>query len=128
VTFAGRVSLRQSVNWWRLGNVVVVSHGERFLTIYAHCESVTVKPGMKIKQGDVIATVGSTGWSTNSHLHYEIRTDLGTSGTFEPVDPNIYILNHEWNNEEKLLIRSRRSNDYNNFDPLPPAFIGRRRA
>ena len=128
VTFAGRVSLRQSVNWWRYGNVVVVSHAERFLTIYAHCDTVNVKPGMRVKQGDVVATVGSTGWSTNSHLHYEIRGDVESPGDFQPIDPRIYILDYQWNNEEKLLIRSRRSNDYTQFDPLPPAFIGRRRA
>ena len=128
VTFAGRYPLRQSVAWWRFGNVVVVNHSDRFITIYGHCDTVNVKPGQQVRQGDVVATVGSTGWSTNSHLHYEVRSDLETRGTYAPIDPRIYILNYEWNNEASLLIKARTSKDYSNFDPLPPAFIGRRRA
>ncbi|HVT45856.1 MAG TPA: M23 family metallopeptidase [Thermoanaerobaculia bacterium] len=127
VTFSGRYPLRQSVNWWRYGNVVVVNHNDRFITIYAHCDAVNVRPGQQVKQGQTIATVGSTGWSTNDHLHYEVRSDLERPGHYDPIDPRIYILNYQWNNEEQLLIGSRSSKDYKNFDPLPSAFIGRRR-
>jgi murein DD-endopeptidase MepM/ murein hydrolase activator NlpD len=127
VTFAGRYPLRRSVNWWRFGNVVVVNHADRFITIYGHLDTINVRAGQRVKQSDVIATVGSTGWSTNSHLHYEVRSDLEAPATYIPIDPRIYILNYEWNNEASLLIRSRASKDYSNFDPLPPAFIGRRR-
>lgn len=128
VTFAGRYPMSRSVAWWRFGNVVVLNHAGRFITIYAHCESVNVRKGQKVNQGDVIAFVGSTGWSTNSHLHYEVRTDIRTPGQFTPVDPRIYILNHRWNDEEALLIRTRSSKEENqDFDPLPSAFIGRRR-
>jgi murein DD-endopeptidase MepM/ murein hydrolase activator NlpD len=126
VSFAGRYPLRDSVSWWRFGNVVVVNHSDRFITIYGHCDTVKVAAGQKIKQGDVIATVGSTGWSTNSHLHYEVRSDLEQPGTYVPIDPRIYILNYQWNNEAALLMRSRTSKDYKNFDPLPSAFLGRR--
>lgn len=128
VTFAGRYPLSRSVAWWRFGNVVVVSHADRFITIYAHCDEVKVKTGDHVTQGDVIATVGSTGWSTSSHLHYEIRTDINQDNRYEPVDPRIYILDHRWNNEEKLLIRSRSVKEYQDYEPLPSAFIrGRRR-
>lgn len=128
VTFAGRYPMSRSVSWWRFGNVVVLNHADKFITIYAHCDSVEVRQGQKVKQGDVIGYVGSTGWSTNSHLHYEVRTDLRTPGEFTPIDPRIYILNHRWNDEEALLIRSRSSEgEDQNFDPLPSAFIGRRR-
>jgi murein DD-endopeptidase MepM/ murein hydrolase activator NlpD len=127
VTFAGRYPLRQSVSWWRFGNVVVINHADRFITIYAHCDTTQVKRGDKVKQGQTIATVGSTGWSTNAHLHYEVRSDLEVAGTYVPIDPRIYILNHQWNNEASLLIKARRSKDYKDFDPLPSAFIGRRR-
>ncbi|HSP16918.1 MAG TPA: M23 family metallopeptidase [Thermoanaerobaculia bacterium] len=127
VTFAGRYPLRQSVNWWRFGNVVVVNHNDRFITIYGHLDTINVKKGQHVKQGEVVATVGSTGWSTNSHLHYEVRSDLEVAGTYVPIDPRIYILNYEWNNEASLLIRSRATKDYSNFDPLPLAFVGRRR-
>jgi murein DD-endopeptidase MepM/ murein hydrolase activator NlpD len=127
VTFAGRFPIRQNVSWWRFGNVVVVNHANRFITIYGHLDTIGVRAGRQVKQGEVLATVGNTGWSTNSHLHYEVRSDLETAGTYVPIDPRIYILNYEWNNEASLLIRARTSKDYSNFDPLPPAFIGRRR-
>lgn len=127
VTYAGRVPMSQSVAWWRFGNVVVVSHANRFITIYAHCDTVNVRAGQQVKQGEQIATVGNTGWSTNSHLHYEVRTDLEKPGTFEPIDPRIYILDYRWKNEEQLLINRRTSKEYRNLDPLPSAFVGNRR-
>jgi murein DD-endopeptidase MepM/ murein hydrolase activator NlpD len=124
VTFAGRYPLRQSVAWWRFGNVVTIKHADRFVTIYGHCDTVKVQAGQTVKQGELVATVGSTGWSTNSHLHYEVRSDLEQPGTFAPVDPRIYILNHQWSNEAVLLMRARTTKDYKNFDPLPPVFAG----
>jgi len=127
VSFAGRYPLKQSVNWWRFGNVVVINHSDRFITIYGHCGTLNVRPGQHIKQGEVIATVGSTGWSTNSHLHYEVRSDIERPGTYVPIDPRIYILNYQWNNEATLLMKARTSKEYKDFDPLPSAFIGRRR-
>jgi len=127
VTFAGRYPLAQSVAWWRFGNVVVVNHNDHFLTIYGHCDSVNVRPGQQVRQGQVIASVGSTGWSTNSHLHYEVRSDLENQGNFQPIDPRIYILNYQWTNEAALLMRMRTSKDYKDFDPLPSAFVGKRR-
>jgi murein DD-endopeptidase MepM/ murein hydrolase activator NlpD len=127
VTFAGRVPVSQSVGWWRFGNVVVLNHADRFMTIYAHCDAVKVRAGETVKQGQTIATVGSSGWSTNSHLHYEVRTDIESPGKHQPVDPRIYILDYQWSDEDQLLIRARTTNDYKNFDPLPPAFFGRRR-
>ena len=127
VSFAGRYPLSQSVAWWRFGNVVVVNHSDRFITIYGHCDSVKVRAGQTVKQGEVVATVGSTGWSTNSHLHYEIRSDIEVPGVYKPVDPRIYILNYQWPNEAMLLMRARTVNEYKDLDPLPPAFIGRRR-
>lgn len=45
------------------------------VTLYAHCSELKVKKGQKVKQGEVIAKVGSTGWSTGPHLHFEIRLD-----------------------------------------------------
>lgn len=121
VAFAGRYPLRQSVGWWRYGNLVVLRHGERFVTLYGHCDEVEVRSGQAVKQGDVIATVGDTGWSTNPHLHYEVRR-RGDDGELQPVDPRIYILNHRWRDEERLLIRARRAPDTSEFEPLPKIF------
>ncbi len=124
VTFSGRVPLSSSIAWWRFGNVVVIKHAERFITIYAHCDEIRVRVGSRVTQGQVIGTVGSTGWSTNSHLHYEVRSDLEMPGTYSPIDPRIYILNYQWSNEAVLLMRARTSKEYRNFDPLPSAFVG----
>lgn len=45
------------------------------VTLYAHCSKLKVKLNQKVKKGDVIAEVGSTGWATGPHLHFEIRVD-----------------------------------------------------
>ncbi len=117
VAFAGRYPLKQSVGWWRYGNLVAIRHGERFITLYGHCDEVKVRGGQKVKQGELIATVGDTGWSTNPHLHYEVRRQLDDS--FAPVDPRIYMLDHTWTDQEQILIRARRAPDSSEFEPLP---------
>ncbi len=57
------------------GNLVVLEHGHGFSTFYAHNRMTKVKVGQKVKRGDVISYVGSTGSSTGPHLHYEIWKD-----------------------------------------------------
>jgi murein DD-endopeptidase MepM/ murein hydrolase activator NlpD len=55
------------------GNVVIIRHDDNLTTLYAHNSHLEVKQGSTVKQGTVIATVGSTGHSTGPHLHFEIR-------------------------------------------------------
>ena len=55
------------------GNTVVIRHKYGFQTLFGHLSRVDVKKGQKVKVGDVIGRVGSTGRSTGPHLHYEIR-------------------------------------------------------
>lgn len=69
------------------GNVVYVSHGNGFSTRFGHLSAFNVKPGQRIRRGDVIGFVGSTGRSTGPHLHYEVRLNNN------PVNPLAYILN-----------------------------------
>ena len=70
-----------------LGNVVVVSHGYGFKTLYAHLSKLRVRNGQTVKRGDVIGEVGNTGLSTGPHLHYEIELNGAA------VDPIRYIIN-----------------------------------
>ena len=53
------------------GNYVFIQHGEQFATHYLHLHRLKVKKGARVKQGDIIGTVGSTGAATGPHLHYE---------------------------------------------------------
>lgn len=120
VAFAGRYDLRQSVGWWRYGNLVILRHGDRFVSLYGHLQDVKVRRGQKVQQGDEIATVGSTGWSTSPHLHYEVRRRDGDDEEYRPIDPRIYILDHRWRDEERLLVRARTAPDPGEYEPLPP--------
>jgi murein DD-endopeptidase MepM/ murein hydrolase activator NlpD len=65
------------------GNVIKLKHPQDTQTVYAHLSAFTpgLKTGDKVKQGDVIGAVGSTGWATGPHLHYEYRV------ASKPIDP-----------------------------------------
>jgi len=63
------------------GKTVILDHGYGYRTLYAHNSKSLVKPGMRIRRGDKIAEVGSTGKSTGPHVHYEVQLN----GV--PIDP-----------------------------------------
>ena len=55
------------------GYHLAIDHGDGMVTLYAHCSKVYARSGQEVRQGDVIAAVGSTGRSTGNHLHLEVR-------------------------------------------------------
>ncbi len=55
------------------GNYIEISHGYNYSSNYAHLSEIEVEKGQKIKRGDLIGRIGSTGMSTEPHLHYEVR-------------------------------------------------------
>ncbi len=77
VTFSGRQS--------GYGIVVKIRHAFGFETVYAHLNKSRVTVGQRVERGDRIADMGSTGRSTGSHLHYEVRIDG------KPVNPKKFI-------------------------------------
>jgi murein DD-endopeptidase MepM/ murein hydrolase activator NlpD len=69
------------------GKKILLDHGYGYSTLYGHCDQVLVHPGQKVKRGEVIGTVGSTGLSKSYHLHYEVHVNG------RPVDPVNYYSN-----------------------------------
>lgn len=57
------------------GNVVIVRHGTNHSTVYAHLSRIQVRKGQTIQKGQPVGAVGSTGWSTGPHLHFEFRVN-----------------------------------------------------
>lgn len=65
------------------GNYVLINHGNGCSTVYAHMASIAVSEGQTVSQGDTIGFVGSTGWATGPHCHFEIRCN---GSTIDPAD------------------------------------------
>jgi len=70
----------------KLGNVVKLDHGFGIETLYGHLAKALVKEGQRVKRGDVVGLVGSTGLATGPHLHYMVKVNGQT------FDPTKYIL------------------------------------
>lgn len=118
VLFAGSLSTRRERTWRRYGNVVLVDHDGRYVTVYAHLGEIRVRRGAKVSRGTVLGTVGNSGWSTSPHLHYEVRVVEPGAVEPVPVDPRVFILDHRWSDTDQVLAEVARAPS-GGFDPLP---------
>jgi murein DD-endopeptidase MepM/ murein hydrolase activator NlpD len=104
----GRVVKRQS-DAWGYGNHIIVNHGHGYTTVYAHLSRFAVNNGAKVKRGQLIGYVGSTGRSTGPHLHYEVRRNNN------PLNPAFFYRNDLSDEDfQKMLELSQR--ETNRFD------------
>ena len=69
-----------------LGNTIIIDHGNGFMTYYGHLSTTKVAMGKRVTRGEVVGLVGSTGYSTGPHLHYEVR-QMGRA-----MDPSKYMI------------------------------------
>lgn len=81
------IDSRYSSSW---GNVIQIDHGGGIVTLYAHCSSRLVSKGKTVAAGEMIAKVGTTGWSTGNHLHFTVYKN-GTA--VDPAGKNYLNLN-----------------------------------
>lgn len=71
--------------FWGYGKHIIIDHGDNITSIYAHLDKIYVFKGQEVHIGDTIGIMGSTGWSTGSHLHFETRL-YGI-----PVNPLVFL-------------------------------------
>ena len=85
ITAAASGTVVVSTYSYSAGNYIMINHGGGVYTVYMHCSQLLVSEGQSVKQGQTIAKVGSTGYSTGSHLHFGIRS----GGKY--VNPSSYV-------------------------------------
>ncbi len=91
------------------GNHVVINHGYGYETLYGHMSKIATRAGAKIKRGDLIGYVGSTGLSTGPHVHYEVHKDG------ERINPINFYYN-DLSPEEYQLMLELSSKSTQSFD------------
>ena len=81
--------------WWgTYGNAIMIQHPTGYATVYAHMARLYVDVGAHVNQGDAIGYMGSTGRSTGTHLHFEIRNPSGQKDPLLVWFPSLYVGKH----------------------------------
>jgi murein DD-endopeptidase MepM/ murein hydrolase activator NlpD len=91
------------------GNHVIINHGYGYETLYGHMVKVKVGPGTKVKRGEVIGWVGSTGKSTGPHCHYEVHKGG------QKIDP-VYFFYNDLTPDQFDLLLKRAASSNQSFD------------
>lgn len=92
---SGRVVRAEDIIY--TGNTVVIEHGGGLKTYYYHMDTLDVKEGDIVRLGDIVGTVGSTGYSTGAHLHFEVKIGSHSLSPWEMFDgtSGMYYLSKE---------------------------------
>jgi murein DD-endopeptidase MepM/ murein hydrolase activator NlpD len=117
VLFAGRIRPSPGRWLWRLGNLVVLSHGEQGATLYGHLSRIDARRGQRVRRGEVLGRVGSTGWAMSPQLHYEFWRSDGAS--LRPTDPLFAILDRRIEPQPVSLGRMLGTSAPGPIEPLP---------
>ncbi len=122
VAFTGQFRSRAG-GWQRFGRIVVIRHGERFISVLGHCGRIRVNRGERVRRGDWVADSGDSGLPPHPGLYYELRwrdRSKPVSEAWIPVDPKFYVLDYTWVGEEAWRARgsAQRASDY---DAMPYA-------
>lgn len=84
------------------GKLVEINHGNAVQTRYGHLSAMNVTPGQRIRKGDILGYMGSTGRSTGSHLHYEVRI------AGEAINPTAFLSPEKFDaNGAKMLLAAK---------------------
>lgn len=89
------------------GNMVIVDHGGGISTLYAHGDEISVEVGQTVKRGDEVLKVGTTGYSTGYHAHFEVRIN---GQTVEPLD---YITSYNKEATEENVVELKGTENSN---------------
>jgi murein DD-endopeptidase MepM/ murein hydrolase activator NlpD len=92
------------------GYHVIIKHGYGYETLYGHMLRMKVRPGQKVKRGELIGYVGSTGKSTGPHVHYEVHVNGNE------VDPVYFFYNDLTPQEFDLLLKKAATGSAKSLD------------
>lgn len=115
-TVGGTVFAAKMYGGW--GNLAGVTDARGYNHLFAHLQTILVRPGQTVAKGDAVGTLGSTGKVTGPHLHYQInRPGTGVSGSGYFGDPDRYYFEEEVVTVERAIVLGS-DVDYYNAAPL----------
>jgi murein DD-endopeptidase MepM/ murein hydrolase activator NlpD len=117
VVFVGHPPARPNSRLSRLGNLVVLRHGAAGVTLYGHLKQIEVRRGDRVRRGQRLGTVGSTGWAVSPGLHYEYWREV--DGRLAPTDPQFAILDRRMGRREASLEKMLATSAAGPLEPPP---------